>query len=89
MKPLDSGLRRNDEMRAGGNRNTSNIPASISWIPAFAGMTEGVGVRNSVGMAKGFQDGDKAIPTSAVIPAVVERRLEQAAEESRREKPGE
>ena len=24
------------------------------WIPAFAGMTEGAGVRNSVGMAEGL-----------------------------------
>ena len=56
-------------MRAGGNRNPSNTPASIYWIPAFAGMTEGVRVRNSAGLAKGFQDRDTPIPTSVVIPA--------------------
>ena len=32
-------------------------------------MTEGVGVRNLVRMAKGFQDGDKPIPTFVVVPA--------------------
>ena len=44
-------LRRNDEMRAGGNRNPFNIPALFSWIPAFAGMT-----------TRGYRDGDKPIP---------------------------
>ena len=72
------------------NRNRPNIPASFSWIPAFAGMTVGAEVRDLSGIPKrlsGWQQthSNPRRHSSEGSPAwmqVVERRREQAAEES-------
>ena len=42
LKPLDSGLRRNDEMRAGGNRNPSSTPASPFLDSGFRRAATGI-----------------------------------------------
>ena len=72
---------------------------TAGWLLAFTGMTKGAAVGHLSGMAKGLSGWQPACSLFVVIPAeirlqgyrafgelsraVVERRLEQAAEESR------
>ena len=55
--------------QAGRNHNRPDIPASLPWILAFAGMTVGAASAILSGIAKGYRNGDKPIPTPVVIPA--------------------